>query len=368
MTSERWRERGMGVAVAALTTLALLLALELGVRALGVAPERFANTARVVSPRKDVLLDGYPSNPRGYFDLDLRDAATRERFRSLAPRRIDKIAQRSPWVVECRYNSHRFRGPEPGPKQAGRARVVVVGDSFTEGQGVKEPDTSPRQLALLLEAAAPGRFEVHNAGRRAHDLPELLTVFTDALALEPDVVVYAMVLNDGARSPAFQARQTYVNDWILDRRRVQEDADAAPPPSPLEPRLWTLARDAWEGFRISRETARWYRDMYGEANADGWRETREAIARMDRETRARGGRFVVALWPLLVGLDGRYPFAEQHAAIGAYCAQAGIEFVDLLPALQGRRPADLFVHPVDMHPNEVAQALVADAIAPRLLR
>jgi lysophospholipase L1-like esterase len=364
----RRRERLLGVIVFALTSLALLLVAEIGVRLLGLAPERFANTARVISPRKDVLLDGYPTNPRGYFDLDLREPAVRERFRSLAPRRIDKIAQRAPWIVECRYNSHRFRGPEPGPKEAGRARVVVVGDSFTEGQGVKEDDTSPRQLGALLEARAPGRFEVLNAGRRAHDLPELLAVFEDALALAPDVVVYAMVLNDGARSPEFQARQQYVNDWILDRRRVLEDADDAAPPSPLSPRLWWLARDAWEGWRISRETARWYRDMYGPANAAGWQQTRDAIARMDRETRARGGRFLVALWPLLVGLDGRYPFEEQHAAIGAFCSNAGVEFLDLLPALRGQRPADLFVHPVDMHPNEKAQRLAAEAIAPLLAR
>lgn len=364
----RRRERLLGVIVFALTSLALLLVAEIGVRLLGLSPERFANTARVVSPRKDVLLDGYPTNPRGYFDLDLREPAVRERFRSLAPRRIDRIAQRAPWVVECRYNSLRFRGPEPGPKEAGRARVVVVGDSFTEGQGVKEEDTSPRQLGALLEARAPGRFEVLNAGRRAHDLPDLLQVFEDALALEPDVVVYAMVLNDGARSPEFQARQQYVNDWILDRRRVLEDADDAAPPSPLVPRLWWLARDAWEGWRISRETARWYRDMYGAANAGGWQQTRDALARMDRETRERGGRFLVALWPLLVGLDGRYPFEEQHAAIGAFCKAAGIEFLDLLPALRGQRTGDLFVHPVDMHPNEKAQRLAAEAIAPLLLR
>jgi hypothetical protein len=36
--------------------------------------------------------------------------------------------------------------------------------------------------------------------------------------------------------------------------------------------------------------------------------------------------------------------------------------VDLLPAYRGRRPADLWAHPVDRHPNELAHRLAAAAI------
>ena len=116
---------------------------------------------------------------------------------------------------------------------------MVLGDSFTEGQGVKEPDTYPRRLEALLNASGSGRWEVRNCGRRATDFPELYAAFEEILAFQPDVIVYGMVLNDADRSPEFQARQTYVNDWILDRGRILEGgADPALAP-------WTRASSRW---------------------------------------------------------------------------------------------------------------------------
>ena len=77
----------------------------------------------------------------------------------------------------------------------------------------------------------------------------------------------------------------------------------------------------------------------------------------------------MALWPLLVGLEdgATYPFEDAHAQIRRGVERAQIPFVDLLPALRGRSTASLWVHESDLHPNEVAQELVApvlDAVRP----
>jgi len=299
----------VGTVALALGSLALAaLLVEAALRAAGYQPERFRNTARVVDSKWRALLDCYPTNPRGYFDIDLRDEETRERYRWMAPVRLDAVARRAPFAVEFRYNALRFRDRELEAKTAGVRRVMVLGDSFTEGQGVKEPDTYPRRLEGLLNAAGQGRWEVRNCGRRATDFPELFAVFEQILAYEPDVVVYGMVLNDADRSPEFQARQSYVNDWILDRGRVLEGG-AAPELRPLDSRLFALVTDRVESWRTARATLRWYRDMYGEPNREGWQRTQDYVREMNRRTRARGGRFLVVTWPLLVSLD-RYPFAD----------------------------------------------------------
>ena len=88
---------------------------------------------------------------------------------------------------------------------------------------------------------------------------------------------------------------------------------------------------------------------------------------MNRRTRASGARFLVASWPLLVSLD-RYPFADVHE--------------EDRPLLRGRgdpaarppaRPAagepteSLWVHPVDMHPNEIAHRLAAESLVRAVL-
>lgn len=104
--------------------------------------------------------------------------------------------------------------------------------------------------------------------------------------------------------------------------------------------------------------------MYGPANAAGWARTQGYLREMDGRMRARGGRLVVAVWPLLVGLDRGYPFEDVHRTLDGFLSAAGIAHVDLLPALRGRRPADLWVYPVDMHPNAEANRLAAEALAP----
>ena len=37
-------------------------------------------------------------------------------------------------------------------------------------------------------------------------------------------MVYALTLNDAVQPPEFRARQSFVNDWILDRERSPDEA------------------------------------------------------------------------------------------------------------------------------------------------
>jgi hypothetical protein len=101
--------------------------------------------------------------------------------------------------------------------------------------------------------------------------------------------VYALVLNDAVQPPEFRARQSYVDDWILDRENLP---DASGPP-PDRPRSLALS------FFVHR--------------VESWRLGR-------------------------------------------------------LPVFRGRRTADLWVHPVDHHPNEVAHRLAAESLAPVVTR
>lgn len=347
--------------VVASTALTLLMA-EAALRVAGYAPAGFQHTNRIANRGRTLLLDCYPSNPRGYFDVDLRDAATLERYRGAGLARLDDAAAHTPYAVERRYSAQQFRSAEIGPHRPGVVRVVVIGDSFTEGMGVKEDDAYPRVLHRLLNTGAEaGRWEVFNCGRRGYDFPELFDLFETVLAFDPDVVVYGMVLNDAVKTPDFQARQAYLNDWILDRGRMFRDDE--PRFRGPESRLLAFVRDRIETARIGRDTTAWYHDMYGEPNREGWQRTQAFLREMNQRAQARGARFLVASWPLLVGLEGRYPFADVSDTIARFCLSAGIARHDLLPALQGRRADSLWVHPVDHHPNETAHRLAAESLA-----
>jgi hypothetical protein len=316
-----------------------------------------------VDPHWRLLLDCYPSNPRGYFDVDLRAPASRERYGHLAPLRYDSLARRTPYAIESRYNSLRFRDAEFLPKPAGVRRVMVLGDSFTEGQGVKEPDTYPRVLEARLNAAGGPRWEVRNCGRRGADFPLLFELFGQILSYEPDVVVYGMVLNDADQSAEFHARQAYVNDLILDRGRPPDDRPF-PEIGGLDSRLLGFVRDRLETRRTTRETTRWYLDMYGPPNREGWERTQGYLREMNRLSAERGARLIVASWPLMVDMEGEDPFKPATEAVSRFCVTAGIAWHDLRPALRGRPTSSLWVHPVDMHPNDVAHRLAAESLAP----
>ena len=120
-----------------------------------------------------------------------------------------------------------------------------------------------------------------------------------------------------------------------------------------------------QAWRVGRETTQWYLDLYGPPNQEGWARTQDDMRDMDRRLRERGGRLLVASWPLLVDLDA-YPFAAADEAIARFCEGAGIPRLDLRVGLQGHTAESLWVHPIDHHPNEIAHRLAAEALAPRV--
>ncbi len=363
------RARGLAGRLALLggaTVFALLVA-ELAVRALHLGPKRFPPLAHLENEDKSAGLDVYPTNPRGSFDVDLTDAAQRTRQAARGLSGLDVAAKRTPYGVSFSYDAERCRDRAFGPKPAGTKRVIVLGDSFTEGQGVREEDTFARTLDRNLRSVSAPTFELWNCGRRGRDFPALRESFDALLAQEPDVVLYAMVLNDPEQSKEFHDQQEFLNDWIVDRRRTTND-DPEAQVTFHGSALWGLVHERVETARVARATSQWYLDLYGAPNQQGWDATKRHLAHMDEAMRARGGKLLVAVLPLMTHLEKDYPFAAAHAAISKACDELAIRCTDLLPAFEGQKTDALWVHAVDLHPNEKAHALIASALLPWVKR
>ncbi len=314
-----------------------------------------------ISPGSRLLLC-YPTNYRGYFRIDLADPATRQHYESLGMRKMDKALPLRHFAVEQLYNSLAYLAPEFGEKRDGTTRVVLMGDSFNMGWGLRPEDRVSERLQALLDREAPGRYEVLNAGLPGADFPELYDRFPKVLALRPDVLVLGMTLNDTIRRQRFAQPPLETSPLVMVRRTGDASGLGF-----FDLRLVALVRKLRQD-RLDTETMiEWYKALGSDLNAKGIVATRRYIREMDATLKQGGGRFILALWPLLVPWDHGYPFREIHESTAGFATDRGIEFVDLLPPLLSRKAPELWVHPVDRHPNEVASALAAERLAAAIL-
>ena len=86
------------VLLALSSSLAVLLVAEVGLRLAGYQPRRALGAWRAINTAHSLALDCYPGNPRGYFDIDLRDEHVRSRYEALGlegSRRRSRSARRS---------------------------------------------------------------------------------------------------------------------------------------------------------------------------------------------------------------------------------------------------------------------------------
>ncbi len=95
-------------------------------------------------------------------------------------------------------NSLGLRDREYGEKQAGTFRILMLGDSFTEGDGVESNETFSKVLEARLNGRrGPLRYEVVNAGVGSYSpLLEYLYLTREGLLLKPDLVILNLDMSD----------------------------------------------------------------------------------------------------------------------------------------------------------------------------
>jgi hypothetical protein len=337
---------------------------ELVARALDLKPQSLRGKRYLIA--SDALsYHCYASNPHGEMSPlpDTSRGSWRLLTTSLTAVPLES-ARETPWCVEDRLSDQSLRDRHFDPQPpGGRTRVAMVGDSFVRGEGVPVERGLPRQVEALLGA---DRYEVANVGFVGVGTSDEVITVREAMArLHVSRVVLVFVPNDVRVTPELQQRQQSINDLINVRDEEAARHDATMWYSG-GPRVLHLAGSAFEMRRLSRETVRWYLDSYDPAvNEPG---LRQLAADFRALAEVPGGRVVVALYPLMYGLEGGYPLAPVHARVAQMVKDAGLPVLDLAPAFRGQSTRSLQVHPSDHHPNGKAHGIAARAIAEWLTR
>lgn len=172
--ASRAREWGGRLVLLLLSTGLGALAIEAGARALVWTWTREPNVVRHPFARFDPDLGwSKPPNARG-------------------------ILRRPEYRVRLEINSHGLRGPEiPAEKPVGVLRVLLLGDSFTEGYTVEEEATVRARLQSALAAAVPRPVQVINGGTAGWGTDqEVLFYEGSGRSFAPDLVVLLFYYND----------------------------------------------------------------------------------------------------------------------------------------------------------------------------
>ena len=274
------------------------------------------------------------------------------------PRRVEFLRE------HVRRNPEGFRdGPFDVPKPAGTCRILVLGDSFTFGDGIPNAeDVWPEVLERRL-AAAHLHVQVFNAA-----IPGTNTSWQSDLlrkrgwGWEPDRIVVGFVPNDpeppGANRDAVPRR---LNPPLL-------------PLGSLDARL-TRTSFAYSWLRGQKNALleRWglketYADYVASLYVDGpdWNRFVDAARSLVGDARGRGVPVTVVVFPLFHDLEHDRFRVELDRAAGIF-RDAGAEIVDLRETYRGMASADLWISPTDAHPNERAHRLAGEAVADSLL-
>lgn len=260
--------------------------------------------------------------------------------------------------LDHKLNSVGWRDVEHSiSKPAGTFRILGLGDSYLYGQGVKADDRCLDLLPSKLKSTWPEtKFETINSGQPSYNTgQELQSLQRCGWRYSPDLVILHFVPNDiepniYTDKPKVEFFTEYSSgflgtDWLSQHSE-----------------LWALARRKIWGQIKGRAYIQQSIGSF-ETQPEKWDQCRGAIEGIRNECRDHDVKLLVVIFPFFIQLNGKYPFQVIHDRVNQLCAEEKIPCLDLRDKFPGYSGPELWVHPVDQHPNEIAHALAATAIA-----
>jgi hypothetical protein len=282
--------------------------------------------------------------------------------------------------IPYRTSPQGFRDrPRSRERTPGTYRIAVLGDSVAFGFGIPEEHAAPQILERLFdEHLGPGRVEVMNCGIYSFNATQQAAHLAYRVAdFRPDLVLFLTTVTDASgrgivadpgKSDRWEVRWT--RRLGLTSGRFDPGESSVPP---AQRRMLALRRRSALADYVANRTFTWLRgrvmsDGYEQdwlAGSPGRAAVKEAYTRARDLGRERGFDVWVAMYPVLDRLDD-YPLESVHTAVAEICEELGLEFVDLLPAVEGLKATELQAHAHDKHPNGIANRYVAELLEERL--
>ena len=231
----------------------------------------------------------------------------------------------------------------------GRRRVTFLGDSFTAGHGIKNVED---RVVNRVRRANP-ECEVQMLARIGADTGDEIKFLnigvTNGYQLDQVVLVYC--LND-------------ISDLMPERDQAMERLRAE-----LASAGWLCNSSYLFNVVSHRIKAQrdpfmkdYFADVLGAYDGPLWEQQKERLKTVRDVVQSNGGRLSVIIWPFLQAVGPNYTYKGVHEKLTQYCKELNVPCLDLLPVVEGVPPSKLVVNQLDVHPNEYANKLAAQAV------
>ncbi len=253
-------------------------------------------------------------------------------------------------------------------REPGRRRLLLVGDSYTFGAGVRSEET----FARLLEDVHLADWDVLNLGVSGYGTDQQVLSFEyEGRRYHPDVVALGLFVRDYSRN-LMRFRGYAKPRFVLDGAgglRLEG--------SPVEPPAALLAAYRSGEREIRTESPSYLLELLLErfhalrlsqinSGSEGWRLLAALMERFARAVRESGAKPLLVLIPSRDALEeGGGRFAPLEALVEEHAAEIGLPYLSLTEPLRAHaRPDDLVYQTKDRggHFTATGHRLAAEAI------
>jgi hypothetical protein len=240
-------------------------------------------------------------------------------------------------------------GASYGPKQPNDYRVVVLGDSYTFGEGVaRTEDTFPQVMEDILNSRRrTANVKVFNFGASAYSVKQMVaTLEYRTTDIAPDFVVMAIIPSDFnlARTPRIDAE-----GYLIDQKLHQ----LSPPISFVRRAL----RQVHLVYVLREMAVQWFyppADMGRVFSRGDIPDTYDYLKRFKDLAQQRRLPYVVALLPRTQGTWGR---------LTSRLKEDRVDFVDLSHVRSEFTKEQYMASPFDSHPSAAVHHRIGEALA-----
>jgi hypothetical protein len=262
-----------------------------------------------------------------------------------------------------RYNNHGYRDYEYSLKKTdGIFRILVLGDSQTFGQGIKDlNDTWVKKLeSIIQKESRNASIEFLNiSGYGWNSDTYLYELFKNGFKFNPDLVILAYGLNDIPFPTSFNCNSS--DREITPNIKIFQNSKLA---NFIIKIINLRVNQVLE--KVGEKPS--YFDCLNQAyDSIGWEMNKFYIDIIGLALSIKKIHFMITVIPIIHQLDNDYPLISAHKKLKEFSYQRRIEFLDLYEkGFKNINTTYLRISKTDRHLNERGSAIIANTLFNRL--